>query len=354
MKILIDIGHPGHMHLFKHFACEMQKRGHEFLFTCRQKEFEIELLESAEFNYKSFGKHYKTTTGKIWGLLKFNLLILRTAIKFKPDIFLSAGSIYAAQVAWLVRKNHIALEDTGNMEQVKIYRPFSTCILTPCSLNKKLGEKQICYSGYHELAYLHPKRFKPDKSIFELLGIEKNERYIIIRFVSWNATHDLGQKGINLETKKLLVNKLSKICKVFITSEAFIPSELTKFEVKIPPDRIHDLLAYSDLYIGEGATMSNESSILGIPAIYVNSRKACIGDLEKYGLLFHYKNSKGVLEKAFELLDKPNLKKEFQERRKKMLADKIDVTAFMIWFVENYTESARIMKENPDYQYRFR
>jgi hypothetical protein len=37
-----------------------------------------------------------------------------------------------------------------------------------------------------------------------------------------------------------------------------------------------------------------------------------------------------------------------------MLSDKIDVTAFMVWFVENYPESAKIMKENPDYQWRFR
>ena len=33
-----------------------------------------------------------------------------------------------------------------------------------------------------------------------------------------------------------------------------------------------------------------------------------------------------------------------------MLADKIDVTAFLAWFVENYPGSAKIMKENPDYQ----
>lgn len=30
-----------------------------------------------------------------------------------------------------------------------------------------------------------------------------------------------------------------------------------------------------------------------------------------------------------------------------MLSDKIDVTAFMVWFIENYPKSAKIMKENP-------
>ena len=32
MKILIDIGHPGHVHLFRPFAQEMIKKGIKFYF----------------------------------------------------------------------------------------------------------------------------------------------------------------------------------------------------------------------------------------------------------------------------------------------------------------------------------
>jgi hypothetical protein len=46
--------------------------------------------------------------------------------------------------------------------------------------------------------------------------------------------------------------------------------------------------------------------------------------------------------------------REFLERQKKILQDKIDLTAFMIWLIKNYPESATIMKENPKYQNRFR
>ena len=48
-----------------------------------------------------------------------------------------------------------------------------------------------------------------------------------------------------------------------------------------------------------------------------------------------------------------NIKEEWQRRRQKMLSEKIDVTAFMVWFIENYPESVRVMKETPEYQYRF-
>jgi len=51
------------------------------------------------------------------------------------------------------------------------------------------------------------------------------------------------------------------------------------------------------------------------------------------------------IQKGIELLQQPNLKKEWKEKSEKMLAEKIDVTAFLVWFVENYPESVKIMKE---------
>ena len=102
--------------------------------------------------------------------------------------------------------------------------------------------------------------------------------------------------------------------------------------------------------------MASECAVLGTPAIYINSLEVgyCTEEEKKYNLIFGYRNSAGVLEKAIELLETPNLKEVFQTRRQKMLVDKIDVTAFLVWFVENYPESKKIMKENPDYQMRFK
>jgi len=37
-----------------------------------------------------------------------------------------------------------------------------------------------------------------------------------------------------------------------------------------------------------------------------------------------------------------------------VLADNIDVTSFMVWFIENYPNSLKIMKDNPDYQWKFK
>lgn len=355
MKILIDIGHPGHVHLFKNFAKVMQAKGHDFLFTCRQKEFEIELLKAEGFRFKSFGKKFNTTLGKVFGLLKFGMMEFINGLKFKPDLLMSHGSPYAAQASVFLRKPHISLEDTGNMEQVNLYLPFTDCVLTSNAFHRELGKKQIRYAGYHELAYLHPNSFKPNTEIFKSLKIDPSERFILLRFVSWNASHDVNQSGLKLKEKREIIRFLEKTHKVFISAEGDLPEQFEKYRIKILPEEMHDVLAFADMFIGEGATMASECAVLGTPALYINSIMAgTIDEQVDYGLLFNYKNGNQVLEKIKELLADTEIKGTFQKRRERLLNDKIDVTAFMVWFVENYPKSKKVMFDNPEFQYTFK
>ena len=77
---------------------------------------------------------------------------------------------------------------------------------------------------------------------------------------------------------------------------------------------------------------------------------------KKYGLTLalNLDQTDQMFIKVKELLNTPNLREEWQEKRKKLLEDKIDVTAFLVWFVENYPESVRVMKETPEYQFSFK
>ena len=145
MKILIDIGHPAQVHSVKYFAHEMESRGHSILFTCRQKEFAVQLIESEGFRFVSFGKKYNSKLKKIWGLFKFDFFMLRVCLKYKPDIIFSLGSMYAAHVSGLLRKPHICIEDTYNMEQVRLYRPFTNLILTGNYPHPIMSEKNEEY-----------------------------------------------------------------------------------------------------------------------------------------------------------------------------------------------------------------
>ncbi|AXT58120.1 DUF354 domain-containing protein [Aquimarina sp. AD1] len=354
MRILIDIGHPGHVHLFKNLAKEMQKKGHTFLFTCRQKEFEIELMKAEGFEFVSFGKKYNSTVGKMFGLLKFDFMTVVQGLKFKPDLFMSHGSPYAAHAAAILRKPHVSLEDTGNMEQVKLYLPFTKSVLTSTAFHKSLGDKQIEYAGYHELAYLHPNYFTSDVKVYHTLGIPEQTPYVVLRFVSWNASHDVNQSGLTMTEKRELLQHLDKKYKVFISSEGQLPDEFKEYQIKIPPEKMHDVLAFAEMFIGEGATMASESAILGTPAIYINSIMAgTIDEQVDYGLLFNFQKGEGVMEKIKELENTSNLQEAFGKKREQLLKDKIDVTAFLIWFVENFPQSHRTMKNDPKYYHNF-
>lgn len=357
MKILIDIGHPGHVHYFRNFVKEMEKKGHEFLILARDKEVTFKLLDFYNIPYKQRGKGGKGFIGKLLYILIADFRILRYAVRFKPYIFLSFSSTYAGHVAFLLNKPHIVFDDTehANLEHI-MYKPFAKAIITPSCFYKNLGQKQIFFNGYMELCYLHPNQFVPNQDVLDLLQVSKNKKYIIVRFVSWEASHDFGQHGLDYNSKLKIVQELSKYTRVFISSESTIPKELEKFRISIPPQKLHDALSFASLYLGEGGTTASEAAILGVPALYINSLPLMgyLKDEKEAGLLFHLNKSEDVLLKAKEILNMENSKENFHEKRQKLIKEKIDVTAFMVWFIENYPGSAKIMKENPEYQNRFR
>ena len=338
----------------------MQKKGHEIFFTCREKEFEIYLLEKYGFQYRSFGKKYVSKAGKLWGMIEFDIKELFTGLKFKPDILLSHGSIYAAHASFILKKPHISFEDTFNFEQIRFYKPFTKVILTGDYAHPDLGKNDILYSGYHELAYLHPNRFIPDTRALNEINLNSKDSIVIVRFVAWQATHDTKHSGIGKSMKLRICEELSKYAKVIISSEQKLPDQFNKFNFCIPPEKMHNLMAHARLILGESATMVSEGAVLGVPGIYLdNTGRYYTKELEeKYGLVFNFSETEAdqgkALQKAVELLKNPNIKVEWRKRRQKMLSEKIDVTAFLVWFVENYPESARVMKEKPEYQWRFR
>ena len=117
---------------------------------------------------------------------------------------------------------------------------------------------------------------------------------------------------------------------------------------------------FSEMLICDSQSMTVEAAMLGVPSIRYNDFAGRIGVLEElehvYGLTFGIKpsNPELLLKKIDELLTIADLKLIFHEKRAKMLSDKIDVTAYLVWIIENYPESIRIIKEDPGFQLKFK
>jgi predicted glycosyltransferase len=355
MRILFDVGHPAHVHLFKNLIFGLSARGHECLVSAREKDVTIELLKHYGIPHISLGGHYKHLYGKAYGLAKIEQKLLRLCKEFKPDTVVSHGSVYAAFVSAMLLKPHISMEDTGNMEQIMLYRPFTKVILTPSCFGRRLGVKHIRYKGYHELAYLHPSYFKPDTHMSKL-RTRRLQRYVLFRFVSWRATHDVGLQRIGAKEKVQLVHKMADHAKVFVSSENSLPDELRPFRIEHSAADLHHIIKRASVVVSEGAKVAAESAIMGIPSIYVNARPTSYTEelRSRYHLLWCVSNKQHILEKVVSLIKQEDLKKVFAERVNTLLREKIDVTKFLLWFIENYPESARTMMANPDYDMKFR
>lgn len=357
MKILIDLGHPAHIHYFRNFITRMQTRGHEFLLVARDKEVLHELLQRYNFSYITRGKGGSGILGKLLYILKADMIIYKAARKFKPDLFLSFASTYASHAAWLSRKPHIALDDTEHAGfEIMLYSPFTSVILNPASFLKKFSVRQVFIETFFELNYLHPNYFSPDASIPKLYNIDTKQAYFILRFVSWNASHDIGQSGLSIDLKIKIAKKLAEKGQVLISSEEELPAELKNYQLKIDPRHLHDLLAFSALYVGEGATTAAECVVLGVPAIYVNSLDA--GTLQEYAKKFGLISLRSGNELAnkidsyLEHMDER--RKKMLENKKQLLAEKIDGTKFLMWFVENYPSSEKELRARPNLQNDFK
>jgi len=345
MRLLIDIEHPAHVHFFKNFAWQMSERGHEILISAFDKEVTLDLLRVYNFEYDLCGKQGNSLFASAKQLLGRDWRVYNLTCKFKPDIIVGIGDIVGAQVSSITKAKSIVFADTehATLNNMLCF-PFANVICTPTCFNKDLGRKQVRYNGYHELAYLHPNYFKPDPTVLDDCRLKKDDKYVIVRFVAWQATHDIGQHGLSLSAKRRLIAEIElQGGRTLITSEVILPEEFERYRIKVRPDKMHDLLYYATLYIGEGATMASECAVLGTPAIYINTLKLGYLDEqeEKYGLIFNFGEAELAIRKSVELLAERDIRQRWAVKRQRMMADKIDVTNFMIDFFENYLERLR-------------
>lgn len=322
------------MHFWKNIIHNLKRYGHEVKIVAWDKDVTLYLLNAYGFKYTIIGRSYKSFFGKAYDMFKSDFKVFIVAKKFKPDLFIH-GDPYLAHVSKITGKKHIEYCDTDHAHFIHLTTfPFSDVICTPtCFLKKINSRKHIAFDGYSELAYLHPNYFKPDSSVLNKLGLNINDKFIIMRFVAWGASHDVNQQGFT--NKKILVEELEKYGRIFIFSENKLPNEFLKYQINMPPESFHHLLYYATMYIGEGATIAAEAAMLGTPALYVNTLQlGYLNELEKkYELVYNFSDQingqKEALEKAIHLLKNENLKKEWLQKKDQMLKESVDVTNFM-------------------------
>ena len=316
-----------------------RKKGYDLIVVARDKDVVLQLLDHSGYDYQVLSRVRRGLSGLALELLEHESKLLKIIRREKPDVILEVAGTFVVHAAALTRTPALVFYDTEHARlQNAITYPFATRIITPDSYKDDLGRKHVRYNGYQELAYLHPNYFTPDPSILDELGLAEGEKYSLVRLVSWDASHDRGHRGLPADFHQSLVHRLAKYGRVFISAEGNLPHEFESYRLKAAPNRMHDILAYAQLYLGEGATMASEAAILGTPAIYVNT--LFVSTLEEqevaYQLVYNCVDPTTILSTVDQLLQDADTQLEFHERSKRLLADKIDLTQWIVNFANDY------------------
>jgi predicted glycosyltransferase len=322
----------------------MTARGHDVHVTARAKDRSLELLDRYGLPYEHISDQRSGAVGMTTEMAQRTRKLLGIMREFQPDVMTGIMGPSIAIAGALKRVPAVVFYDTEFATQTNWFvYPLAHSVCTPDCYQGRVRGTHVEYAGYHELAYLHPNRFIPDPERLRAFGLAPDERYSLIRFVSWQAVHDRNEKGLTAEQKRALVETLRAHGRVLISSEAPLPPDLAELEVKGPVEDIHHLLAYAQLIVGESATMSSEAAVLGVPAVMIATTGRGYTDDEerRYGLVRHFTEDQyalavGAIEKLY--AESP---REFgQLARQRLLEEKIDVTQWMVDYFERTFASA--------------
>jgi predicted glycosyltransferase len=327
MRVLVDIGHPAHVHFFRASIARLRAEGHAVVVSARDKDVTLDLLEALALEYVTLSSARK-------GLLREYPVRLTALVRLirrvKPDVVTAVGGAFIAPAGRLTATPSVVFTDTEHVAADRLLTyPWATRICTPEAFKKSLPRAHFRYAGLHELAYLHPRRFVPDPAIRAEMGLGPHEPFAILRFVSWKAAHDRGHRGLTASDRARAVEALRPHGRVFVSAEDTAPSGLGVDVLPLAAHRVHHALALARVYLGEGATMATEAGLLGTPSVYASTLVGTMGNFELLAaedLVRSFRSGSHAVEEAARLMADDGARAAWAARAAAFAARQVDVT----------------------------
>jgi len=364
LRILIEAHHPAHIHFFKYAIRIWQERGDRVLLLGRDRDVMRRLLSA--YGWIPSEIVSGTRRGNRFPLREMllrQLAVARAVRSFRPSLVLSLMGSYTQASRLLGVPNIIFTDSEFQSFNHRIAHPFASRIYTPRCFWKPLGPKQRRYAGYHELAFLHPARFTPQRSVLERLMVNRAspgapastpantaantaahpapKEYVVIRTSAWNTLHDIGQSGLGTHFDDLMALLLPRYSVYIVPEGGQLAARWAAHRLTVPPDEYHDVLAFAALVITEGASTASEAACLGVPSVYVNTtRRGYLEDQERrYQLVYNFTDPAAAMRKIRELLASPPDETELGSARQRLIAEHIDVTDYVVSELDRFAEA---------------
>jgi len=345
MRILFDINHPAHVHNLRHVIAACDSRGWVARVAARPKDVTERLLTHYRIPYSVLAPIGRGRIGALRELVVREARFVALARSFKPRVIVGT-TVHAGRAGLLSGARSVVLnEDNVGAGPlfVRLAYPLATAVVTPdCLAHERHGARHLTYPSYQELLYLHPDRFAPDAGILGEIGLPPRG-YAIVRLSALDAHHDVGVRGMTIELVRRVADRVRGQLRLFVTSERPLAPELEPFRLSIPPERMHDALAFAAFFLGDSQTMTAEAALLGTPALRLNDfvgRLSYLEQIESYGLAFGFKPGEEarLLDTLDSLLRQPARESVFAERRQRVLREKIDPLPWLLGTIEAVAE----------------
>ena len=329
LSVVIDILHYPHVNFYKHTIEILEGENIKVHVILRPRGNLVSIFkkECPNISYVLIGEHKKNMLGKMIDMAERDIAFLKFLNKIKFDVGTGIGSISLAHTTRFFRKPSILFGDDIE-EKLSHYlgHTLATWDVRPKCVPAH-GKNLLQYNGFKELAYLHPKYFKPNVNILDEYNIDPY-KYVFIREVS----------NVSLNYRNMEMGKLSKILdylkemdlKILLSIED--KSLVDLFEghciiLEEPMEDIHSLLSYANFTLSSGDSMARESCLVGTPAIYTGGRDMAINnELIKRECMFKV-DDKDSIEKKIKYVVENDIKTEVQNKINRAIKDEwVDTT----------------------------
>jgi predicted glycosyltransferase len=342
MRCLFFTNTPAHVHLFRYAARDLIEEGHTIRFMARDYGCTLELLDYYELPYDVIGKT-ETNKFSVFKELPIHYKnFLLASRSFNPDIIFGTGAYPAHTGAVTGATTILVVDSEPTWINHAISKPFADVILTPHGFRKNLGPKQVNFKGFEECAYLHPEVYKPIDGVYEALGLDPDERYVLLRFNAWGSSHDFSNGGFSDQQRRELIERLAEHATVLVSDEGgeMDESDLPAKSFDVHPALFHEALRNADLLVADTQTAVTEAALLGTPAIRSNT---WVGEndmgnfieLEENDLVYNLASFDEVLVHSEQLIDS-DAKLEWERRSEEYMSELVNLTELFIDITNEY------------------
>lgn len=351
MRYLIFVNTPAHVHLYRNLVEKLEERGHEVLLLGRDYACTEQLLQYYELPYELYGVQKTSTRSLVTNVPKQFGNITRLVHSYGPEIIFGRGA-YAAFAGAITRTPVVLVLDSEPSHLMhRCSSWFADTVLTPDAFDGNLGTHHYRFQGLKECAYLHPDVYRPDASVRDALGVGADEPYALVRFNAFDALHDVGTSGSDVQQRRKLLTRLAEHLTVFVSDEGgtLDISSLPVSQYDIHPGQMHDALAEARLFVTDTGTMATEAALLGTPTIrLVDESEPTMGEfteLEHNDLLEQLTTVSAVIETGEELLNDTTADRRWNEKRRKYLSKTVNLTDLLLDVAEQ-TDSIEELSAN--------